>query len=69
MKNLFLAFFDILYDTCLILAMVAVWLLSLDPYATPERNFAYLLFAILIFTYSAWRFMTRNDNIKIWQIF
>ena len=69
MKDLFLAFLDVLYDIFLIVAMFVVWLLSLDPYASPEINFSFLIFAILIFTYFVWRFMTRNDNVKFWQIF
>ena len=60
---------EVLTYVLILLASLFVWGLSLDPYAPPEQNFALFIFAILIFIYGVWRFMTRKEKIWIWQIF
>ncbi len=54
----------------IILALsIYLWILSLDPYGTPEHNFALFLFSILVFGCGVWRFMTRKEKLWIWEIF
>lgn len=42
---------------------------SLDPYAPPEQNLAFLILSSLPIWYWIWAYLTRNDEIKFWQIF
>jgi hypothetical protein len=67
------AFLDIYFTVCLhgllLFAMIVSFGVSLDPYAPPEQNLAFLMLALIPMWFWTWQYLTRNEEIKVWQIF
>lgn len=62
-------FLTVLLNCFLLAAMILSFGFSLDPYAPPEQNLAFLILSLLPICYWIWAYLTRNDEIKFWQIF
>lgn len=69
----FKAFIEV-YSTvclhCLLLSLTVASLgLSLDPYAPPEQNLAFLMLSFIPVMFWLWQYFTRDEEIRFWQIF
>jgi len=62
-------YFTLCFHSILLFAMICSFGISLDPYAPPEHNLAFLMFTILPILYWTWAYLTRNEDIGFWQIF
>lgn len=62
-------FLTVVLNFLLLAAMIFSFGFSLDPYAPPEQNLAFLILSLLPICYWIWAYLTRNDEIKFWQIF
>lgn len=67
------AFLDVYLTVCLhgllIFTMIVGFGLSLDPYAPPEQNLAFLMLSFIPVIFWVWQYLTRNEEVKFWQIF
>ena len=67
------AFIEVYFTICLnfllLVAMVESFVRSLDPYAPPEHNLAFLMLSLLPILYWYWAYLTRHEEIKFWQEF
>lgn len=68
-----LAFIEVYFTICLhgilFFAMGLSFAQSLDPYAPPEENLAFLMLAFVPVMFWVWQYLTRNEEIKFWEIF
>lgn len=68
--EIFIEIYLIVFINLILLAGVLIgFALSLDPYAPPEQNLAFLMLSLLPISYWLWAYLTRKDPIKFWQIF
>ena len=67
------AFFEVFLTVCLqsllIFTVIVGFGLSLDPYAPPEQNLAFLIISFIPVMFWLWQYLTRNEEIRFWQIF
>jgi hypothetical protein len=68
-KTFLKVYFAICLNVLLFCFMLVNLGLSLDPYAPPEQNLAFLMLSLMPMWYWIWQYLTRNEEIKIWQIF
>lgn len=67
------AFLEVYFTICLHIVllslMVASFGISLDPYAPPEQNLAFLMLSFIPVMFWLWQYLTRNEEIRFWEIF
>ena len=68
-KNFLKVYLMICLNIFLVCVMLVSFGLSLDPYAPPEQNLAFLMLSLLPIWYWIWKYSTRSEEIKVWQIF
>ena len=62
-------YFTLCFHSLLFFAMICSFGISLDPYAPPEHNLAFLMLSLLPILYWYWAYLTRNEETKLWQEF
>lgn len=68
-KAFFEVYFTLWFHAILFGIMLGSFGISLDPYATPEHNLAFLMFSLIPILFWIWQYLTRNEEIRFWQIF